>query len=189
MVFQSPLLFPWLTVRENIAIGLEIRGNDREAERRVQELIALVGLEGFESAQPRDLSGGMAQRVALARALAPDPRVLLLDEPYSALDTFTRTRLQDELLRIWASRQVTTLFVTHDIDEAVFLANKLVILSPRPGRVARVIHNPLSYPRDRADPEFTRMKRMVHQEFTIMQAESAARTSTPPTKDPLSHVQ
>jgi ABC-type nitrate/sulfonate/bicarbonate transport system ATPase subunit len=189
MVFQSPLLFPWLSAFENIALGLEIRGSGPDSKKRVQELISLVGLEGFEASLPRDLSGGMAQRVALARALAPDPRVLLLDEPYSALDMFTRMRLQEELLRIWTARQVTTIFVTHDIDEAVFLANKLVILSPRPGKIARVIHNPLGYPRDRSDPEFNRMKRMVHQEFTIMKHEVLRHATASADTDPTVHVQ
>jgi NitT/TauT family transport system ATP-binding protein len=165
MVFQSPCLFPWLDVAGNIALGLEIQDRDSEVERRVAELVDLVGLGGFERVLPRELSGGMSQRVALARALAPDPSVLLLDEPYSALDMFTRLRLQDELLRIWERRKVTTLFVTHDIDEAVFLSTKVVILSPRPGRVARIIDNQLARPRDRADPGFVRMKQEIAREF------------------------
>lgn len=174
MVFQSPLLFPWLTVAANIRLGLDIRGSGGASDARVRELIELVGLGGFEQALPRELSGGMAQRVALARALAPDPSVLLLDEPYSALDMFTRLRLQEELLHIWQARQVTTVFVTHDIEEAVFLASKVVILTARPGRIARIIHNSLPYPRVRDDAEFHRMRQMISQEFAILREEQLA---------------
>jgi sulfonate transport system ATP-binding protein len=178
MVFQSPLLLPWLNVASNIGLGLAVQGRSSEAPCRVDELIDLVGLQGFERALPRELSGGMAQRVALARALAPSPEVLLLDEPYSALDMFTRQRLQEELARIWTDRRITMVFVTHDIEEAVFLATKIVIMTPRPGKIARVISNRIGYPRDRTDPEFLRMKQMVSQEFIILREEMKAASET-----------
>lgn len=184
MVFQAPLLFPWLSVERNIALGLSIRGRRSSIDSRVEELVGLVGLEGFEAALPRELSGGMAQRVALARALAPNPEVLLLDEPYSALDMFTRQRLQEELVKVWMERRVTTIFVTHDIEEAVFLASKLVIMTPRPGRVARVIVNRTPHPRDRSDPEFIRMKQMVAQEFAILREEQALAHPSTSTETP-----
>jgi len=171
LVFQSPLLFPWLNVRQNIALGLSIKGRLPSENPSVDALMSLVGLESFAGSLPRELSGGMAQRVALARALAPDPDVLLLDEPYSALDMVTRQRLQEELVRIWQERSMTAVFVTHDIDEAVFLGTKIVIMTPRPGRIARIIRNPMTHPRDRTDEQLARLRQMISQEFLILREE------------------
>jgi ABC-type nitrate/sulfonate/bicarbonate transport system ATPase subunit len=171
VVFQAPSLLPWLTVERNIALGLRIQGQvDRIAEKTT-EMIQLVGLKGFERHTPRELSGGMAQRVVIARALIGEPEVVLLDEPFGALDAFTRVRLQHELIRLWQERRDTTVFVTHDIDEAVFLGTRLVIMSPRPGRVARIFHNDLRRPRDRTSPEFFRLRQMISKEFSILAEE------------------
>jgi len=140
MVFQDIGLFPWRTVRQNIAFGLEEAGLDkREQAERVELYVAMVGLTGFESAFPGQLSGGMRQRVGIARALAIQPDLLLMDEPFSALDAQTRTLLQEELLKIWSQTRLSTLYVTHNIQEAVYLADRVVILSRRPGRIVSVI--------------------------------------------------
>jgi ABC-type nitrate/sulfonate/bicarbonate transport system ATPase subunit len=154
MVFQDPTLFPWLTVRRNVATGLRARGAARGKEAEIDDYIRLVGLAGFENAYPHQLSGGMAQRAALARALINHPRVLLLDEPLGALDAFTRMNLQDELLRIWQDRGTTMIFVTHDIDEAIYLSDRIVVMSPRPGKVEEVIEVNLSRPRARNQADF-----------------------------------
>ncbi len=136
MVFQQANLMPWRTAIENITLPLELEGvAQAEACRRAQELIDLVGLQGFESAWPRDLSGGMAQRVAIARALIHDPDILLLDEPFGSLDALTRERMWTELSRIWQARQKTVLMVTHSISEALFLADRILVLTQRPGRI------------------------------------------------------
>lgn len=148
MVFQAPALLPWRTVRANVAYGLELHGLGRqEAQRRVQPLIELVGLHGFAENYPRELSGGMQQRVNLARALAVQPQLLLLDEPLSALDAQTRELMQVELQRIWLEQQCSALYVTHQIDEAIFLADKVVVMSARPGQIQQVI--PIDFPRPR----------------------------------------
>src|ERR1700677_840384 len=139
LVFQDPNLFPWLTVSRNIQSGLVARGLLQKKRPEVDEFIRLVGLEKFAQAYPHHLSGGMAQRVALARALINHPRVLLLDEPLGALDAFTRMRMQDEVLRLWQARRTTILLVTHDIDEAIYMADRIVIMTPHPGRVERTI--------------------------------------------------
>jgi ABC-type nitrate/sulfonate/bicarbonate transport system ATPase subunit len=154
LVFQDPNLFPWLTVRRNIQAGLVARGVLREKRHEVEEFLRLVGLEGFANVYPHQLSGGMAQRVALARALVNHPKVLLMDEPLGALDAFTRMRMQDEVLRLWKSRATTMLLVTHDIDEAIYMSDVIVIMSPRPGRVERTIEVRLPRPRRRNDPAF-----------------------------------
>ena len=140
IVFQDPNLFPWLTVEDNVALPLEIQGVPRGARiARARALLTLVGIAGFESRRPRELSGGMRQRAAIARALAGDPQILLLDEPFGALDALTREQMNIELQRIWIETRQTIVLVTHSIHEAVFLADRIVLLSPRPGRIDRII--------------------------------------------------
>lgn len=154
LVFQDPNLFPWLTVRRNIQAGLVARGVLQMKRHETDEFLRLVSLEGFANAYPHHLSGGMAQRVALARALINHPKVLLLDEPLGALDAFTRMRLQDEVLRLWQARRTTILLVTHDIDEAIYMSDRIMIMTPHPGRIERTISVALERPRQRNSPEF-----------------------------------
>ncbi|MDB5310776.1 MAG: ssuB [Gemmataceae bacterium] len=158
LMFQDPTLFPWLTVRGNIASGLVARGVFRRRRHEVDDFLQLIGLEAFADVYPHQLSGGMAQRAALARALINHPRVLLLDEPLGALDQFTRMRMQDELLRVWQTRGTTLLLVTHDIDEAIYVSDRIAIMTPRPGRIERVIEVSLDRPRRRNDPRFLRFR-------------------------------
>lgn len=162
MVFQSYTLFPWLTVSENIAYGLRERGVPVAEQRAiVARFIARTGLKGFENHWPKQLSGGMQQRCALARALANDPEILLLDEPFGALDHQTRELMQELLLEIWQADRKTVLFVTHDIDEAIFLASRVLVMSARPGRIKSEVAVPLPYPRDwmvKTTPEFAALK-------------------------------
>ena len=158
LVFQDPNLFPWLPVRRNIEAGLVARRVLREKRNEVDEFMRLVGLEAFADAYPHHLSGGMAQRVALARALINHPKVLLLDEPLGALDAFTRMRLQDEVLRLWENRRTTMLLVTHDIDEAIYMSDCILVMTPAPGRIDRKIEIDLSRPRDRTSESFLRLR-------------------------------
>lgn len=162
IVFQEPRLFPWATVRQNIALGLK-NAPIGETEKRaaVEAHIALVGLDGFAEAYPHQLSGGMAQRAAIARSLVNRPRLLLLDEPFGALDALTRARLQGELQRIWAHERITMILVTHDVDEAVFLGDRVVVLAPRPGRVSRIFDVDAARPRDRSDDRLIRIRNEV----------------------------
>jgi len=148
MVFQKANLMPWRRVIENISLPLELEGTPKEETlRRAHELIRLVGLEGFEQAYPRDLSGGMAQRVAIARSLMHDPDILLLDEPFGSLDALTRERMGDELLKIWQVRRKTVLMVTHSISEAIYLSDRVLALSPRPGKIELELEVNLPRPR------------------------------------------
>ena len=158
LVFQDPSLFPWLTVRGNIEAGLVARHVLHEKRHEVDEFMRLVGLEGFANAYPHHLSGGMAQRVALARALVNHPKALLLDEPLGALDAFTRMRMQDEVLRLWQARGTTMLLVTHDIDEAIYMSDRIVIMTQRPGRIEHTISITLERPRDRSRQDFLRLR-------------------------------
>src|SRR6478735_10616289 len=158
LVFQDPNLFPWLTVRRNIEAGLVARGVLQEKRHEVEEFMRLVGLEGFGNAYPHHLSGGMAQRVALARALINHPKVLLLDEPLGALDAFTRMRMQDEVLRLWQNRRTTMLLVTHDIDEAIYMSDRILIMTQAPGRIDHEIEIDLARPRDRTSASFLRFR-------------------------------
>ncbi|HUQ17645.1 MAG TPA: ABC transporter ATP-binding protein [Candidatus Saccharimonadales bacterium] len=151
MVFQEPRLFPWLSLAQNVGFGLRER-NGRKARDLVDETLGVVGLSTFADALPKQLSGGMAQRAALARALVTEPQVLLLDEPFSSLDAFTRMRLQDHLLTAWTRYRPTLVLVTHDLDEAVYLADRVILLSDRPARVADVLRVAPDRPRDRRDP-------------------------------------
>jgi len=162
-IFQEPRLFPWLTVEKNIAGNLSLKHKD--VRNKVEELIALVRLEGFEKAYPRELSGGMAQRVAIARALLRNPDVLLLDEPFGALDAFTRSHMQEVLLDIWQNNRTTMLFVTHDLDEAVFLGERVVIMNPRPGHIRSIQPIDLPFPRKRTSSSFQELRTKVLREF------------------------
>lgn len=160
IVFQEPRLLPWLTVAENVGFGLaELPATERQ--RRVAEALTRVGLAGYADRWPRELSGGQGQRVAIARALVPRPAVLLLDEPFSALDAFTREELQDHLLDLWADHRPTMVLVTHDIEEALVLASRIVVMRPNPGRVAQIFDIGLPRPRDRLSADFENEKRRV----------------------------
>jgi NitT/TauT family transport system ATP-binding protein len=160
MVFQEYALFPWMTVEKNIAFGLEVKGvSSSEIERRVSDLLAMLSLTDFRHRFPKDLSGGMRQRVAIARVLALDSPIMLMDEPFGALDALTRRNLQDELLRIWAELKKTIIFVTHSIEEAIYLADRIVVMTYRPGTVKRDIIVELPRMRDPASAEFNALKR------------------------------
>lgn len=160
MVFQEYALFPWMTVEQNIRFGLEIkRMRGPEIDRRVDELLRLLSLADFRARYPKDLSGGMRQRVAIARVLALDSPILLMDEPFGALDALTRRNLQDELLRLWAELKKTILFVTHSIEEAIYLADRIVVMTYRPGTIKQDILVDIARPRDPASPPFNLLKR------------------------------
>ncbi|MCM1329520.1 MAG: ABC transporter ATP-binding protein [Ruminococcus sp.] len=161
LVFQDHNLFPWLTIYDNVAFGLKVRKLFKEKKDSVEEFIKLVGLEGFEKSYPHQLSGGMCQRASLARALIGHPKALLLDEPLGALDAFTRMNMQDELLRIKSEQEMTMVMVTHDVDEAVYLSNRIVVMTPRPAKIEKVIDVQLSQPRDRSNPEFIRLRNEI----------------------------
>lgn len=161
LVFQEHNLFPWLSIYDNVAFGLKVRGLFKEKKDSVLDFIKLVGLEGFEHSYPHQLSGGMCQRASLARALIGRPKALLLDEPLGALDAFTRMNMQDELLRIKAEQDMTMIMVTHDVDEAVYLSDRIVVMTPRPAKIERVIDVKLSQPRDRSNPEFIRLRNEI----------------------------
>ena len=171
MVFQSYTLFPWLTVRQNICFGLREKGMPAAEQAEVAaRFIAEVGLAGFESHLPKQLSGGMQQRVALARALANDPKILLLDEPFGALDHQTRALMQELLLSIWELHRKTVLFVTHDIDEAIFMANRCAVFSARPGRIKNELRIDLPYPRHytvKTTPRFSALKAEVTEDIRV----------------------
>ncbi|MFI6325367.1 ABC transporter ATP-binding protein [Nonomuraea sp. NPDC050556] len=165
VIFQQYALFPWLTVRGNVEFGLRLAGMPRARRREVAEhYIDLVGLSDFADALPKTLSGGMKQRCAIARAYAVDPKILLMDEPFGALDALTRVQLQDQLLRTWSSDRRTVMFITHDVDEAVYLARRVVVMAARPGRIQQVIEVDLPYPRTeeiRLSPEFAAIRNQV----------------------------
>lgn len=164
IVFQEPRLFPWLTVEQNVGFALN-KVNKEEKKEIVKQHIDLVGLSGFEKAYPSQLSGGMAQRAGIARALANNPSVLLLDEPFGALDAFTKIAMQKELKRIQRRSKTTMLLVTHDIDEAVFLASKVIVFAPRPGKIKKVVSVDLPCPRDRNSYEFLEVRKVIYDEF------------------------
>ena len=160
MVFQEYALFPWMTVADNIAFGLRIKSTPRAViDARVDELLQLLGLAEFRTRFPKDLSGGMRQRVAIARVLALDSPILLMDEPFGALDALTRRTLQDELLRLWQKLRKTVVFVTHSIEEAIYLADRVVVMTYRPGTIKRDQHIELPRPRDPSSNEFNALKR------------------------------
>jgi len=161
LVFQDPTLYPWRTVRQNVALGLEARGLLRTQGRRVDDALRQVGLEGFDRAYPHQLSGGMAQRAALARALVNEPSVMLMDEPLANLDSLTRIAMQTELMALWQREHFTAFLVTHDVEEALFLAERVLVLSERPARVVSDIAVDLPYPRHRGHPRFTALRQEV----------------------------
>ncbi|MCI8270582.1 MAG: ABC transporter ATP-binding protein [Lachnospiraceae bacterium] len=161
MVFQEARLFPWLTVRENIEFGITRPVSGGEKERLIQQHIELVGLAGFEKALPKQLSGGMQQRVSIARALVNHPDILLLDEPFGALDALTRINMQNEVLKLWEHEKKTMVLVTHDIDEAVFLSDRIIVLSSRPGQIMDQIEVTLPRPRERSSDEFLKIRSKI----------------------------
>jgi ABC-type nitrate/sulfonate/bicarbonate transport system ATPase subunit len=162
IVFQEPRLFPWLTLEENVGLGLDAGNGPRSEQRRsVKDHLDLVRLGGFEKAYPHQLSGGMAQRAAIARALVNRPEILLLDEPLGALDSLNRFYLQEELLRIWRQQQVSAVMVTHDVEEAIYLSNKVVVMEPRPGRVRKIFAIDQPHPRDRSSRDFIALKERI----------------------------
>ena len=165
MVFQEARLLPWLTVQQNIAFGCRSGIAKAERERLVFEHISLVGLTGFEKAFPHQLSGGMQQRASIARALVNRPKVLLLDEPFGALDAFTRIQMQQEILRIWEVEKTTMILVTHDIDEAIFLGDRVVVMSSRPGTIKKIVPVSLPRPRDRSSYDFVQIRKEIYLEF------------------------
>ncbi len=165
-VFQERGVFPWLTVEGNIGFGL-FRQSESEKCERIRHYVQLVGLNGFEQSYPRELSGGMKQRLEVARALAVNPDVLYLDEPFGALDSITRLQMRRELLRIWQAERKTILFVTHDIEESVQLADRIVVLSARPGRVRRIVNVDIPHPRDLSDPRYIALRDQIFAEIGL----------------------
>ena len=154
MMFQKATLFPWLTVRDNIAFSLKMQGKLKGNEEKVENMIKVIGLENFREDYPAQLSGGMAQRVALVRSLINEPPILLLDEPLGALDAFTRMNMQDEILKIWQEKQQLAIMVTHDVDEAIYMGTRVLVMDAHPGRVIADIPIDLPFPRDRGSREF-----------------------------------
>ncbi|MBC2835143.1 ABC transporter ATP-binding protein [Paragemmobacter straminiformis] len=168
VIFQEPRLLPWLTVLDNVAFGLEVRGTPRrDAREKALRYIRLVGLAGFETAFPRQLSGGMAQRVGIARALTVQPEILLLDEPLGALDAMTKLTMQEELARIWQEESVTMVLVTHDLEEAIFLADRVLVLSKDSAIPPRLIDIDLPRPRDRSAPAFVELRKTLMAGFGL----------------------
>jgi ABC-type nitrate/sulfonate/bicarbonate transport system ATPase subunit len=165
-VFQERGVFPWLTVEENIGFGLHQQRNG-EREKRIAHYVQMVGLRGFERAYPRELSGGMKQRLEVARALAVNPDVLFLDEPFGALDSITRLQMRAELLRIWQAEKKTILFVTHDIEESVQLADRVVVMSARPARIRRIVDIDIAHPRDLSSPRYLALRDSIFAEIGL----------------------
>ena len=158
VVFQKPTLFPWLTVENNIGFSLEMQGKLKGNEHKVQRMIDVIGLQKFKDDYPGQLSGGMAQRVALVRTLINEPEILLLDEPLGALDAFTRMRMQDEILSIWAEKKQLALMVTHDVDEAIYMGTRVLVMDANPGRIVADIKIDQPFPRDRSSDEFIKYR-------------------------------
>jgi NitT/TauT family transport system ATP-binding protein len=183
VIFQQYALFPWLTVRQNVEFGMKTaRVPKKERQERTEHFIRLVGLERFADSLPKTLSGGMKQRCAIARAYAMNPSILLMDEPFGALDALTRVTLQEQLLETWSQDRRTVLFITHDVDEAVFLANRVIVMAARPGRVFDVIDVDLPYPRTegvRLSPEFGELRRHVWHSVYHQDSGRTAETTTP----------
>lgn len=167
VVFQDPTLFPWRTVRDNVALGLQARKVPQAQYTRVDAALELVGLSEFAASYPHQLSGGMAQRAALARALVNEPQLLILDEPLGKLDSLTRLSMQGELLKLWQKAGFSVLLVTHDVEEALFLANRVVVFSPRPARTLTELSVDLPYPRHRSDPRFVQLRQQALRELGL----------------------
>ncbi len=165
VIFQQYALFPWLTVRQNVEFGLELQGMPKDERRAISDrMLEVTGLSGFPDVLPKNLSGGMKQRCAIARAYAVNPTILLMDEPFGALDALTRVRMQVQLLDTWAQEQRTVMFITHDVEEAVYLANRVIVMAAKPGRIYKIIDVNLPYPRDedlRLTPEFAELRNAV----------------------------
>lgn len=161
MVFQKPTLFPWLTVEKNIAFSLRMQGKLKGNEDRVQRMLDVIGLEAFKDDYPDQLSGGMAQRVALVRSLINEPDILLLDEPLGALDAFTRMNMQDEILKIWYEKKQLAIMVTHDVDEAIYMGTRVLVMDANPGRIVEDIHIDQTYPRDRSSASFVEYRNRI----------------------------
>ncbi|MBE5832993.1 MAG: ABC transporter ATP-binding protein [Butyrivibrio sp.] len=174
-VFQQGSLFPWLTVEKNIATGLKARGLYKNHKNEIAQYINMIGLNGFEEVYPHQISGGMAQRVAIARSLINHPVALLLDEPMGALDAFTRADLQDKILELWKKNETTMILVTHDVEEALYLSDRVVIMSPRPGKISEIINISLPRPRQKNSQDFMVMRSSIleklHLASTIPQVE------------------
>ncbi|MDR0644445.1 MAG: ABC transporter ATP-binding protein [Treponema sp.] len=167
-IFQQPTLFPWATVYENVAIGLKARGVYNEKKYLIREYIEMIGLQGFEKAYPHEISGGMAQRAAIIRSLINEPEILLLDEPLGALDAFKRIELQGQLLDIWRKTRATMAMVTHDVDEAIYMSERIVIMTPRPGRIVSVIDVDLSGKRNRNNDDFIDLRKNILQTLHLV---------------------
>lgn len=167
MVFQRPTLFPWLTVEKNIAFSLQMQGNLKGNEHRVEEMIEIIGLQDFRDDYPGQLSGGMAQRVALVRSMINEPDILLLDEPLGALDAFTRMNMQDEILKIWRKRRQLAIMVTHDVEEAIYMGTRVLVMEASPGRVVADIKIEEDYPRDRSSQAFVAYRNDILRKFHL----------------------
>ena len=176
LIFQKPLLLPWLSVKENIAFGCKLRGDTAQLSGRVEKYITMIGLKGFEQSSPDSLSLGMAQRVAIARSLIGKPEVLLLDEPFTALDFNTRSHLQDELVKLWKQLHFTAIFVTHSIAEALKVGQKIIILSSRPARVLHFIDLNSDIPRDLNDEKIASLKLDIQEKFESMKKRQQEKT-------------
>ncbi len=161
LVFQNPTLFPWLTVEKNISFSLDMRGDKQGKAEKVRRMLEIIGLERFKDDYPAQLSGGMAQRVALVRTLINEPEILLLDEPLGALDEFTRMNMQDEILNIWTQKRQLALMVTHSIDEAVYMGNRVLVMEANPGRIIADIRIDESFPRDRSSASFVEYRNEI----------------------------
>jgi NitT/TauT family transport system ATP-binding protein len=184
MVFQGYTLFPWLSVKRNVMFGLQMKGrSDMEAESLARQWIAMVGLEKFEDSYPHELSGGMKQRVAIARALANEPRVLIMDEPFGALDSQTRAKMQAHLIEIWKKVDITILVITHDLDEAILLSDRVLVLGVNPGGMVEFIENPVPRPRSPkqiTSPEFIALKARLDELIHPLQPEGGEEITIPP---------
>lgn len=167
MVFQKPTLFPWLTVEKNIAFSLQMQGKLKGNEQRVEEMLNIIGLRDFRNDYPGQLSGGMAQRVALVRSLINEPEILLLDEPLGALDAFTRMNMQDEILRIWRARRQLALMVTHDVEEAIYMGTRVLVMEANPGRIIADIKIEEDFPRDRSSSAFVAYRNDILRRFHL----------------------